>query len=61
MVGRLTDFFMSRDAEEANLGYIKGNDQAENFWKKLGFKTVRVTANTPIEHLERRTRAKPQP
>jgi GNAT superfamily N-acetyltransferase len=59
MVRRLTDFFRSRDAEEANLGYIKGNTQGENFWKKLGFTTVRVTVNTPIDHLENRLSAQP--
>jgi len=35
------------------LNYIKGNTQGENFYRKLGFEVVRVTANTPIENLEK--------
>jgi len=53
MVRRLTEFFKAHGAEEANLNYIKGNTQGENFYRKLGFEVVKVTANTPIENLEK--------
>lgn len=54
LVRELCSFFRARDVDEVNLNHIKGNTEGESFWTKLGFEVVRVTANTPLEALEKR-------
>lgn len=54
LVQELCRYFRTRDVEEANLNHILGNTEGEGFWKRLGFKPVRVSANTPLKDLEER-------
>ena len=54
LVTVLCSFFRTRDVDEVNLNHIKGNTEGANFWRKLGFEIVRVTANTTLEALEKR-------
>jgi GNAT superfamily N-acetyltransferase len=54
LVGHLTARLKAQGAEEANLGYIASNTQAERFWNSLGLIPVRITANTPLRDLENR-------
>jgi len=54
LVRHLTARLKAQGAEEANLGYIAGNTQAERFWNSLGLTPVRITANTPLRDLENR-------
>ena len=54
LVLELCQFFKSNNVQEVSLGYIVGNIEAEKFWESLGFKPIRVTANTSINTIEER-------
>jgi GNAT superfamily N-acetyltransferase len=56
MVQEICRYFSEKGVEEANLNHILGNTEGEGFWKGLGFKPVRVSANTPLKNLEERLR-----
>jgi len=58
LVGELCRFFRSENVEEVTLRYVIGNDEAELFWKNLGFKPVLQTANTSLRDLEDRLKGR---
>jgi ribosomal protein S18 acetylase RimI-like enzyme len=59
LVGELCRFFGSESVEEVTIRYVMGNDEAELFWKSLGFKPVLQTANASLRDLEDRLRGRP--
>lgn len=40
IIDELVELLKSQDYKEIRLGWVKGNDQAENFWKKNGFEVI---------------------
>lgn len=58
MVRELCKYFKAEGMEEVNLNYILGNTEGEGFWTGLGFRPVRVSANTTLEALEKRIETK---
>ena len=40
IIEELVEYLKSQDYEEMRLGWVKGNIQAENFWKKNGFEVI---------------------
>ena len=52
MVEALCRFFDSEGVEEVTLRYVVGNTVAEQFWTKLSFKPVLMTALTSIGELK---------
>ena len=52
LVREACQFFKSKNAENLYLRYVLGNSEGENFWKKLGFKPILVTAGTNINTVE---------
>lgn len=58
LVQELCQFFKTNNIQEISLGYIHGNIEAKRFWESLGFKPVRITANTNINTIEKRLKQK---
>jgi GNAT superfamily N-acetyltransferase len=56
LVKELSNHFRREGVDQVNLRYVKGNTEAEEFWKSLGFKPVITTALTSLEELENRLR-----
>ncbi|MBO3803684.1 MAG: hypothetical protein JTT11_07450, partial [Candidatus Brockarchaeota archaeon] len=54
LVKGLCRFFRQEGVEEVTVRYAVGNEEAEGFWKGLGFKPVIIAANTRLEELARR-------
>jgi GNAT superfamily N-acetyltransferase len=54
LVKALCAHFSREGVDQVNLRYVKGNTEAEVFWKGLGFTPVITTALTSLEALERR-------
>ena len=53
LVAELCRFFASHDVEEMSLRYIVGNYEAEQFWSKLGFEPIIVTATATRQDVEK--------
>jgi GNAT superfamily N-acetyltransferase len=53
LIRHLCEFFDSEGVEDVTLRYIIGNEEAERFWGKLGFKPVITTAKIDLKNLER--------
>ncbi len=51
LVKRLFVFFSSERVEHVTLRYIVGNDEARDFWKKLGFEPIITTAGKDVKEL----------
>lgn len=54
IVRRICQFFASKHVEDISLHYISGNAEADQFWKKLGFRTRMVLVGTELRELERK-------
>jgi len=54
LIEEIVNYFKSNGVEEVSLNYILGNSEAEEFWNKLGFTPIRVSANTSLEALEKK-------
>lgn len=48
----LCRFFKSNDIKEITLRYAIKNKEGKNFWKRVGFQPLIVTANTNLKHLK---------
>lgn len=48
LVRSICQFFASRDVRDISSGYIAGNNEAEQFWSKLGFQPRIVTIGTNL-------------
>ncbi|MHC4464588.1 MAG: GNAT family N-acetyltransferase, partial [Planctomycetota bacterium] len=46
LVRELCQFLMTKNAREISLRYVMGNTEAEDFWKKLGFKPIITITNS---------------
>ena len=53
LIRHVREFFDSEGVEDVTLRYIIGNEEAERFWGKLGFKPVITTAKIDLKDLER--------
>lgn len=53
LIRHVCEFFDSEGVEDVTLRYIIGNEEAERFWGKLGFKPVITTAKIDLKDLER--------
>lgn len=49
---KLLEFFRSNKAENLTVRYIIGNREAEEFWRKLGFKSIITTGSTSPKELD---------
>jgi len=54
LIEEIVNYFKSNGVEEVSLNYILGNSEAKEFWKKLGFTPIKVSANTSLEALEKK-------
>jgi ribosomal protein S18 acetylase RimI-like enzyme len=54
LIRRVCEFFDSEGVEDVTLRYIIGNEEAERFWGKLGFRSVTTTAKIDLKDLERK-------
>ena len=54
LIRRVCEFFDSEGVEDVTLWYIIGNEEAERFWGKLGFRPVITTAKIDLRDLERK-------
>jgi GNAT superfamily N-acetyltransferase len=52
LVRRLYQFFASRGIEAISVRYVVGNDEAVQFWTKIGFKPIIITASKRFSDLE---------
>ena len=55
LVKQLCELFDAEGVEDVTLRYIIGNNEAEAFWRKLGFKPIITTAKTSLKELENKT------
>jgi GNAT superfamily N-acetyltransferase len=53
LIRHVREFFDSEGVEDVTLRYIIGNEEAERFWGKLGFKPVITTAKIDLKDLKR--------
>ena len=56
LLNTLYRFFKSKDIKEITLRYAKKNKEGQNFWKKVGFQPLIITANTNLKDLNRKLR-----
>ena len=52
LVRKLCEFFSLTKVEHVTLRYIIGNKEAEQFWKKIGFEPLIITAGMQLRELE---------
>ena len=58
LVRMLCQFFASRSIEAISVRYVVENDEAVQFWNKLGFRPIIITASNRLRDLEQKTAAK---
>ncbi|MEW6200762.1 MAG: GNAT family N-acetyltransferase [bacterium] len=54
LVARICEFFASLGIQDISLGYVVGNQQAERFWKGLGFRDRIRSMCISVEKLAKR-------
>ena len=54
LVGKVCRFLASRGVGSISVRYVVGNDEATQFWSKLGFQPIIVTAAMELHDLERK-------
>lgn len=52
LVRELLRFFGSNKVENLTVRYIIGNEEAEEFWRKLGFEPIMTTGSTQLGELD---------
>lgn len=58
LVRKLCQFFASRNIEIISVGYVVENEEAVQFWSKLGFQPVIITASNNLHNLEQKIAGK---
>jgi len=58
LVRKLCQFFASRNIEAVSVRYVVENDEAVQFWNKLGFQPIIITASNKLHDLEQKATAK---
>jgi GNAT superfamily N-acetyltransferase len=58
LVKELCRFFNSNNVEDLTVRYIVGNEEAEGFWRKLGFEPIIATSSTYPKELDFKLKVK---
>lgn len=54
LIRELCRYFSAENIERITLRHVLGNEEAENFWCKLGFEPILVTSDTRLGELKNR-------